>query len=409
MATLSDERIPEEQERLRRWRLMLGTGVNQSLNQRDHEIDRTLTALYGRGGGKGSGIRTQALGRARRSGNRGKGDSRDGGMEDSAPTVSRWLGDIRNYFPDSVVQVMQQDAIRQIGLSNLLLEPDILEEIQPDVTLVTSLLSLKDAIPGQTKASARILVKKVVDDLMRRLENPMREAIRGALNRAQRNFRPRLPEINWHHTIKANLKNYQQDINTVIPERLIGYGRKRRTNKHEIIICVDQSGSMASSVVYSSVFGAVMASITAIKTSMVLFDTSVVDMTADLDDPVDILFGAQLGGGTDINRALGYCQRLISRPADTTLILITDLYEGGSYQHMMLRVKEILAGGSQLVVLLALSDEGAPGYNHQAATDLAELGVAAFACTPDLFPELMAAVLNGKDLGRWASQHELVV
>ncbi|MEM6285183.1 MAG: VWA domain-containing protein, partial [Chloroflexota bacterium] len=231
----------------------------------------------------------------------------------------------------------------------------------------------------------------------------------GALNRAQRNFRPKLSEINWHHTIKTNLKNYQQDINTIIPERLIGYGRKRRTNKHEIIICVDQSGSMASSVVYSSVFGAVMASITAIKTSMVLFDTSVVDMTANLDDPVDILFGAQLGGGTDINRALEYCQRLISRPTDTTLILITDLYEGGNYHHMMLRVKAILAGGTWLVVLLALNDEGAPSYNHEAAADLAELGVATFACTPDLFPELMAAVLNGKDLGRWANQHELIV
>jgi uncharacterized protein with von Willebrand factor type A (vWA) domain len=249
----------------------------------------------------------------------------------------------------------------------------------------------------------------VVDDLMRRLENPMREAIRGALNKTQRNFRPKLPEINWHHTIRANLKNYQQDIKTVIPERLIGYGRKQRTNKHEIIICIDQSGSMASSVVYASVFGAVMASIRAIKTSMVLFDTSIVDMTQNLDDPVDILFGAQLGGGTDINRALGYCQYLIERPMETSLILITDLYEGGNYGHMLQRVREITAGGTQLVVLLALSDDGAPGYNHQASADLAEIGVSSFACTPDLFPDLMAAVLNRKDLARWAGQNELIV
>ena len=164
------------------------------------------------------------------------------------------------------------------------------------------------------------------------------------------------------------------------------------------MLCIDQSGSMAASVVYASVFGAVLASMRSLDTRLVVFDTAVVDLTDELDDPVDVLFGTQLGGGTDINRALAYCQSLITRPADTVVVLISDLYEGGIRDEMLKRVAAMKASGAQFVALLALSDEGAPAYDREHAAALAALGVPAFACTPDLFPDVMAAAIEKRPL-----------
>lgn len=388
------------EERLRRWRLVLGgarsDGIGCKLSAGDSGMDRVLSQLYGGGD-------TQMLGGDQNQRNRGP---RQGGTEASSPNVSRWLGDVRKYFPDSVVQVMQKDAIDRIGLHNLLTEPEILELVEPDVNLVATLISLKHLIPGETKATARVLVQQVVDELMRKLRNPMQQAVAGSLNRATRNNRPRHNEIDWGRTIRANLKHYQPDYKTIIPERLIGYGRKKSALR-EVIICIDQSGSMATSVVYASIFGAVMASIPALETHMVVFDTAVVDLTADLHDPVDLLFGAQLGGGTDINQALGYCQQLVSRPQETILVLISDLYEGGNREQMLTRAAQLVKSGVQTVTLLALDDNGAPSYDRHIAAEYAALGIPAFACTPDLFPDLMAAAINQQDLSVWAAQHDI--
>jgi hypothetical protein len=250
--------------------------------------------------------------------------------------VARWLGDIRTYFPSSVVKVMQQDALERLDLKQKLMEPEMLDAVVPDIHLVGTLLSLKHLIPNKTRASARMVVQKVVDELMRKLANPTRQAIMGSLNRASRNRRPRLREIDWDHTIRANLKHYQPEYGTIIPEVLIGFGKKR-SSLQDVVLCIDQSASMAESIVYSSIFGAVIASLPAVKTSLVVFDTSVVDLTDELKDPVSVLFGTQLGGGTDINRALAYCQGLIQRPQDTILVLISDLYEGGVREELIKR------------------------------------------------------------------------
>lgn len=404
----------EHDERLRRWRLILGggeaDGTGYSLNERDQRMDEVLEQLYGRKKlqGQGSGSGMGRFGQRTGSGRFGQQQGRQGGMEASMPDVARWLGDIRNYFPASVVRIMQQDAIERIGLQQLLSQPEFLEMIEPDVNLVSTLLTLKDVIPNETKTTARIIVRKVVEDLTRRLENPMRQAIKGALNRSLRNRRPKHYEIDWIRTIHKNLKHYQTEYDSIIPEQLIGFGRKR-SSAHDVIICIDQSGSMASSMVYASVFGAVMASIPALKTQMIVFDTTVVDLTQHLSDPVDLLFGTTLGGGTDINQALGYCQGLINRPNDTTMILISDLFEGGRRDQMLHKAHRIKDSGVNIVALLALSDDGAPSYDHQTAAELGTYGIPAFACTPDLFPELMAATMNRKDLGAWAASHGIKV
>ncbi|MFB7983349.1 VWA domain-containing protein [Streptomyces vinaceus] len=376
-------------ERLRRWRMVLGgeeDGTGCALAGRDAAMDAALSALYGRDGGNG------------RSGRQAKGGERSAGLGGSAPHVARWLGDIRTYFPGSVVQIMQRDAIERLGLASLLLEPEMLEAVEPDVHLVGTLLSLHKAMPETTRETARAVVRTVVERLEARLASRTRATLTGALDRSARTGRPRHADIDWNRTIRANLKNYLPEYRTVVPERLIGYGRAAQAVKKEVVLCVDQSGSMAASVVHASVFGAVLASMRTIATRLVVFDTAVVDLTDQLTDPVDVLFGTQLGGGTDINRALAYCQSKITRPADTVVVLISDLYEGGIRDEMLGRVAAMKASGTEFVALLALSDEGAPAYDREHATALAALGVPAFACTPDLFPEVMAAALEKRPL-----------
>ncbi len=385
--------VIDEKERLRRWRLVLGKdahdgicggagedGLGQLLGT-DRGMDNVLEALYN--------------------------SERNAGLGASSPNVARWLGDIRTYFPTPSVQFMQKDALERLNLTQMLLEPELLETIEADVHLVANLLSLSHVIPEKTKDTARMVVRKVVEDLERKLTNPMLQAVRGSLNRAVRNYRPRPNEIDWDRTIRANLKNYLPEKRTIIAEKLVGHGRKN-SSLRDIVLCVDQSGSMGSSVVYSGIFGAVLASIKAVSTRMVVFDTSVVELTEELQDPVDLLFGVRLGGGTDINRALGYCQQIISRPTSTILVLITDLYEGGNQAQMLRRAAELVTSGVQVVCLLALNDTGAPIYDQHNAQVLANLGVPSFACTPELFPDLMAAAIQKQDLASWAARNDIV-
>ena len=371
-----------EEEYLKRWRLILGgneaDGTGITLTQEEQRIDQSLEAVYN--------------------------SDRRGGLGSSAPKVSRWLGDIREFFPQTVVQVIQRDAIKRLNITSLLTEKEMLETVVPDVHLVATLMSLSRVIPEKNKEMARQVVRKVVDELLRKLSAPTQQAVTGALNRSARRRNPRYNEIDWKTTITKNLKNYQPEYKTIIPEVRIGYGKKRKAMK-DIILCLDQSGSMGTSVIYSGIFGSVLASIPAVSTWMVVFDTAVVDLTDDLQDPVDLLFGVQLGGGTDIARALTYCQGVITRPQDTVLVLVTDLYEGGDAREMLKKFVSLVNSGVQLIVLPALNDDGAPSYDKSHAEFLANIGVPTFACTPDKFPDLMAAALSKQDIGMWISQN----
>ena len=371
-----------EEEYLKRWRLILGgneaDGTGITLTPEEQRIDQSLEAVYD--------------------------SDRRGGLGSSAPKVSRWLGDIREFFPQTVVQVIQLDAIKRLNITSLLTEKEMLETVVPDVHLVATLMSLSRVIPEKNKEMARQVVRKVVDELLRKLSAPTQQAVTGALNRSARRRNPRYNEIDWKTTITKNLKNYQPEYKTIIPEVRIGYGRKRKAMK-DIILCLDQSGSMGTSVIYSGIFGSVLASIPAVNTRMVVFDTAVVDLTDDLQDPVDLLFGVQLGGGTDIARALTYCQGVITRPQDTVLVLVTDLYEGGDPREMRKKFVSLVNSGVQLIVLPALNDDGAPSYDKNHAEFLANIGVPTFACTPDKFPDLMAAALSKQDIGMWVSQN----
>ena len=374
------------ENRIKKWRLILGqqsdpegkVGLEKGLQG----IDNTLEALYD--------------------------SDRKGGLGSSSPNVNRWLGDIRKYFPTSVVQLMQKDALDRLNLDQMLLEPELLESVEADVHLVATLLALNKVMPNKTRETAREVVRKVVEELEKKLRYPLQQAIKGSLNRAIRNRRPKFKEINWLYTLKINLKHYQPELKAVIPEQLIGYGRKGQQLK-EVILLLDQSGSMATSVVYTGILASVMASLRSLKTRLIVFDTSVADLTAELEDPVDLLFATQLGGGTDINKALAYVEPYIERPLDTILVLISDLYEGGNEREMLRRVSQIIASGVNFISLLALSDEGAPGYDREIAAAFAAMNIPAFACTPDKFSDLMASAIKRENIRQWLGREGIMV
>ncbi|MER8392389.1 VWA domain-containing protein [Mesorhizobium sp. M1340] len=376
--------------RERRWRLTIGADdeISAALSSDDKRLSAALDALYGDGANAAADPR-----------------KRRGGLGRSAPRVAQWMGDIRSFFPAQVVQIVQKDAFERLNLKQMLMEPEFLKAIEADVNLVADLVSLRSVMPAKTKDIARAIIADIVAKLMQRLEQKTVEAIRGALDRSRRTNRPRSRDIDWQRTISANLRHYQPEHKTIVPEKLVGFIRKQRrlVDLDEVVLCVDQSGSMASSVIYASIFAAVMASLPVVRTKLVCFDTAIVDLTEELSDPVEVLFGVQLGGGTDINQAVAYCADRIERPTKSHLVLITDLFEGGNGQELLRRLAALVRSGVNVVVLLALTDQGRPGYDPAMAGSVAALGIPVFACTPDLFPDMMAAALRREDIGAWAA------
>ena len=390
--------MTEHLDRIQRWRLILGKAAENGLAQAGGcggpILDRELTTL------------DDAMGMIydqedQRPGEIGK---RSAGLGSSAPRLAKWLGDIRTYFPNDVVAVIQQDAIERKGLKQLLFEPETLSQVTPSIELVGTLMSLKGLIPDQTKETARQVVRAVVDEITKLIASSIESAVKGALDRSRHTTLPSLPNLDWKRTIGSNLRNWDKDRRTIIPSRFHFWARQRRRQEWNVIVCMDQSGSMAESVVYGAVTGSILASMPALETHMVVFNDQVVDLTEQVTDPVDLLFGVQLGGGTDINQAVGYCQGLVHDPDKTLFILITDLYEGGNRSELVRRMEDLIDSGVRVMVMLALSDSGVPTYDEGLAKTLRNLDIPCFGCTPGLLPEFLAGALKGADLMQLAQR-----
>jgi hypothetical protein len=382
-------------EQLRRWRLVLGKDAQApldglggcALGAGDAEMDAALAAIYDEVPEEDDAPK-----------------QRSAGLGASAPRLAKWLGDIRTYFQEDVVSVIQADAIERKGLTQLLFEPETLKSVQPNIQLVGTLMSLSGRIPERTKETARMVVAAVVEEVKKKLEQRLRQAVLGALNRREHSPLPSASAIDWKWTIGRNLKNYNAALGTIVPERVYFHSRAQRSNAWTVIVDMDQSGSMADSVVYGAVCGSIFASLPALDTHVVAFDTEVVDLTEKCgNDPVDMLFGVQLGGGTDINKSVAYCEQFVKDPRKTLFILITDLYEGGNEAQLVRRLGEWRAAGVKAVCLLALSDAGAPSYDEALARKLAALGIPCFACTPQRLPDLVEGALRGADLTKLAT------
>lgn len=390
---------PKDMQAVTRWRLILGSGGEEKLAQlagsggipltgEEQIMDQALAAIYDDTGGELSGSAGGASGRGRGAGS-GK----------SAPALSKWLGDVRALFAADTVSIIQNDAMERKGWKQLLFEPELLATVKPDIQMVGTLMTLRGKIPEKTKDTARQLVKAVVDDLVRRMENEIRRAVTGALNRRQHSPLPSLSGIDWKRTIQRNLKHYDPERNLMISEKFYYFDRARRSKEWTVILDIDQSGSMADSVIWASVVGSIFASIPALSTRVVVFDTEVVDLTeACANDPVDMLFGIQLGGGTDIHKSVRYCEQFVEEPKKTLFILISDLIEGGSQAGLIRRMRDMRESGVRTLCLLALSDSGRPMYDEHVARQLSRDGTPCFACTPAMLPALVEGALKGVDL-----------
>ena len=372
-------------EQLSRWRLILGAETEQSfsgmggapLSQEELLMDSALGAIYG---GPGEGF-----------GESGRG----AGKGPSSPVISKWLGDLRSLFDPETVSVVQNDAIERKGLKQLLLEPELLDTLEPDLNLASTLLMLKDQIPKKSKEAARAFIRRIVEEINRLLENDMRRAVTAALNRRAHSPLPAAAALDFPYTIRRNLKNYNKELGAILPERVWFFDRASRVNRWHVILDIDQSGSMGQSILYSSVMACVLASMSAVRTSVVAFDTQIMDLTPLCADPVDLLFGFQMGGGTDIAQSVAYCQELVESPAKTLFFLISDLDEGGNRAALLRRLEELKASGVTVVVLLAIADGGKPYYDAQTAQRVAAMDIPCFACAPEKLPKLLERALTG--------------
>jgi hypothetical protein len=398
-----------DQDQIRRWRLILGAAAEQNLQRaiprgfqlsdEDLLMDEALAAIYDGtpDGGTGADLGGNSAG--------SRSKARSAGLGSSSPKLAKWLGDVRNFFPPDIVSVIQADAVERKGLTQLLFEPELLSQVKPDIGMVATLMTLRGQIPERTKETARALVREVVDDIMKRLEQDLTRAVTGALNRRQHSPLPSISGLDWATTIRKNLKHYDRERQLIIPEKVYFFDRARKSKEWTVILDIDQSGSMANSVIYASLVGSIFASMPSLDTRVVAFDTEVVDLSEQCaDDPVDMLFGIQLGGGTDINKSLIYCEPFITEPKKTIFILVSDLYEGGNRTEMIRRLREMHESGVKTICLLALSDDGVPSYDESVAKKLAQYGIPCFGCTPDRLPELIEGALKGMDLQQLAQR-----
>ena len=376
-------------EQIARWRLILGSesqdvfehmGGGLPMSEEQLLMDQALAAIYG---GPGEGF---------------AGPGNGAGRGPSSPHISKWLGDLRSLFDSEIVAVVQNDAIERKGLKQLLLEPELLDNLEPDLNLASTLLMLKDQIPKKSKESARRFIRKIVDEINRMMESDMRRAVTAALNRRSHSPLPSASAIDFPGTIRRNLRNYDPNLGVIVPERVLFFDRSSRVNRWHVILDIDQSGSMGQSILYSSVMACILASMSAIQTHVVAFDTKIMDLTPLCADPVDLLYGFQMGGGTDIAKSVAYCQELVEAPSKTLFFLISDLEEGGNRAALLRRLEELKSSGVTVIVLLAIIDGGKPHYDAQTAQRIAAMDIPCFACTPELLPQLLEKALKGQDL-----------
>lgn len=382
----------ENKEILKRWRLILGSGCDEMINSLGGAsemsadellMDSALSQIYGNDSG------------ANMTGTAGNGAS--------SPKLTKWLGDLRSLFASAEIKVIQNDAIERKGLKQLLFEPEMLNSLEPDISTASLLLMLKDQIPAKSKDNARQYIAKIVEDINRRLSDDIKRSVTAAMNRREHSPIPSASALDYKLTIRRNLKNYDPELKTILPEKFYFFERVSRSASRTVILDIDQSGSMGESAIYSSVMGCILASISSVKTHVVAFDTAVTDLTEMCSDPVDLLYGIQLGGGTDIEKSVAYCTELITEPEKTTMFLVTDLYEGGNRNGLIRRLGELKESGVNVIVLLAISDSGKPMFDESIAEKIAAFDIPCFACPPEKLPEMLEAALKKRSLSGFVS------
>ncbi len=375
--------MADEQEILNRWRLVLGKYAADQIpfeggSLKMMEMEEVLDYLYSREYGEEQEVR----------------EDRKGGSGASQLTVPHWLTKIKTLFPRNTVEIMERHALEKYQMTELLTDPEVLRRLEPNKELLKTVMQLKHMMKGEVLTLAREVVRKVADELTKKLEQGMRKSFSGRLNRSVSSPVKSIRNIDMSKTIRRNLKNYDTETKQLVLKQVYFSARMKKYNQWRVIICVDESGSMLDSVIHSAVMAGIFARLPMLDTKLVIFDTSVVDLSDYVSDPVETLMSVQLGGGTDIGGAVGYCAQLIQMPHRTMVVLVTDLYEGCGYRRMYQACQGIIESGAKLIVLPSLDHAAVPNYDRNAAAVLADMGASVGAMTPEELSDFIAGVIT---------------
>ena len=370
------------EENLNRWRLILGknsenqiefTGeYSESISYQD--MEETLDYLYSQEYGE------EVL--------------RKGGTGKSQLNAAKWIEKARKLFPKRTVEVLEKQALEHFNLTELLTDKKVLEKMEPNTDLLKTILQFKHLMKSDVIAEAKRIIKKVVDEITEKLQTDIRKSLLGKLNRNMPSNVKSMKNLDIKKTIARNLKNYDTENSRLVLKNVYFSSRVKRFNKWNVIIAVDESGSMLDSVIYSAVMAGIFAKLPMIDTRLVIFDTNVVDLSGYIDDPVEVLMGMQLGGGTDINGALSYCESLCENPHNTIFVTVTDLYEGGSTQNLLRTCADIISSGSKMIFLTALDRDANPAYDKNLGQKLADMGAFVGAMTPEQLGDYIGKMIS---------------
>lgn len=370
----------EDKQTLNKWRLVLGQFAEDTIKLEPNQVDMdsVLDFLYSREYSEDQGIRQE------------KGF---GGREKSNLSVPKWIEKVRKLFPSETVEIMQKQAIEKYDLKELLTDEKILKQMQPDMELLKNILSFKNMMNPQVLKTAKEIIAEVVKQIEKSLETEIKEAFHGRKNPYKSGTLRTMRNFDFKKTVRKNLKNYNNEKKVLVPARLYFSSRVKKQNEYHVVIAVDQSGSMVSSVIYSAIMAGIFSKLPVIDVSLIIFDTSIVDLTDYVSDPVETLLNVQLGGGTDISKALDYTITKITQPQKTIVVLVSDLYDGYDYRQMYKRVFDIVEMGAKMFVLPALDFESNPSYDRNAAQKMADLGAEVAAITPKELAQWIAKIV----------------
>ena len=352
-----------------RWQLILGSEGDAEevlLSAEEKQIEDLLKTAYGQG--------------------------KQGGFGKSVHKIRKWLDGIRTHFSHEVVSVIQQDVLERQNAKEMLLEPELLEKIEPDIKLVSTILSLQHLLPEATRTVARNLVAKLVRKIEEQLKTKLITSVRNGLAGQSKKVSPQSANIDWRKTIGRNIKYYDTTLKSIIPNKW--YGFKKGHKLKEVILLLDKSESMIDSTIYASIIGSVLASLSSIKTHIVFFDTEISDVTGKYQDPIDIIFSVPIGGGTDIGLGLRYINQILNRHSEALVFLISDLDEGGSIEELENSIEMLISKGTHLQCVLALNYEGKTEYNGKVAELFSSYKIPVYSASPEKFPEILCCELE---------------
>lgn len=367
--------MADEPIRKARWRLILGKGAEDALGDdvltpQQQEQEQAVGFLYDREYGEDErDVRTIT--------------EPSGGLQESQLNVPDWINKIHELFPKQTIERLERDALERYQLEEMVMNPQMLERVQPSETLLKAILRTKHLMNEEVLLLARRLVQQVIEQMMEKLAREVQTAFGGSRNRLHRSPLRVAQNFDAWTTVKRNLHHYDPQTQKLYIQTPYFYSRVRRhADKWQIIILVDQSGSMLNSAIHASLSASIFWGIPALRTHLVVFDTAVVDLTAVCSDPVETLLKIQLGGGTDIGQALTYAETLIDNPRQTILILITDFFEGAPLATLFGMTRQLVESGVTLLGLAALDNNANPHYSKSIAQSMVDLGAEVGAMTP---------------------------